>query len=144
MLLQNKIMIKGIITGNFDVLHPGYIKMFKEAKQNCDYVIVLLHNDPSIERPNKLKPVLPLSDRIEMLSSIKHIDEIIPYNLEKDLERLIKALNPSVRFLGDDYRGRSDYTGYDPEQRLYFFDRSHGWSTTKYKNMISESILKTK
>jgi glycerol-3-phosphate cytidylyltransferase len=103
MLLQNKIMIKGIITGNFDVLHPGYISMFKEAKQNCNYVIVLLHNDPSIERPNKLKPVLSLSDRIEMLSSIKHIDEIIPYDLEKDLERLIKEINPSIRFLGDDY-----------------------------------------
>ena len=133
-------MKRGIITGNFDVLHPGYIKMFKEARDNCDHVIVLLHNDPSIERPEKLKPILSLEDRIEILSSIRYIDEIIPYDFESDLSRLIKDLNPEVRFLGDDYRGRYDYTGYDEAQFVHYFDRSHGWSTTKYKKMIAKTL----
>ena len=133
-------MKTGIITGNFDVIHPGYMQMFKEAKQNCDHVIVLLHKDPSMERSSKLKPVLSLADRVEMLSSIRYIDEIIPYSFEKDLENLIKKINPSIRFLGDDYRDRVDYTGYNVDQKVYYFDRSHGWSTTKYKKMIAESI----
>ena len=133
-------IITGIITGNFDVIHPGYMQMFKEAKQNCDHVIVLLHKDPSMERSSKLKPVLSLADRVEMLSSIRYIDEIIPYSFEKDLENLIKKINPSIRFLGDDYRDRVDYTGYNVDQKVYYFDRSHGWSTTKYKKMIAESI----
>ena len=60
----------GVIAGNFDVIHPGYIKMFKECQKNCDQFIILLHDDPSIERPTKLKPILSLSDRYEMLTYI--------------------------------------------------------------------------
>jgi dTDP-4-dehydrorhamnose 3,5-epimerase len=131
----------GIITGNFDVIHPGYVRMFKEAKSVASEVVVLLHDDPSIERPDKLKPVLSLDDRIELLSSIKYIDKIIPYSLEKDLEDLILKIKPEVRFLGDDYRGRTNYTGYDKNQKLYFFDRSHGWSTTSFKKSISDSLF---
>ena len=64
-------MIKGVIAGNFDVIHPGYINTFKECKENCDHFTILLHSDPTIERPNKLKPVLSVEERIEVLSSIK-------------------------------------------------------------------------
>ena len=70
-------MIKGIIAGAFDVIHPGYIKMFKEAKQHCDSLVILLHTDPSIERPEKLKAVLSTNDRKDILMSIKYIDDVI-------------------------------------------------------------------
>ena len=69
-------MIRGFIAGNFDVIHPGYIKTFKECKENCDHFTILLHSDPTIERPNKLKPILSVDERIEVLSSIKYIDDI--------------------------------------------------------------------
>ena len=69
-------MKKGFVAGNFDVIHPGYIKMFKECNTNCDHFTVLLHSDPSIERPEKLKPILTLDERIEVLSSIKYIHDI--------------------------------------------------------------------
>ena len=88
----------GVITGNFDVIHPGYVKMFKEAKSIASEVVVLLHDDPSIERPDKLKPVLSLNDRIDLLSSIKYIDKIIPYSLEKDLEELMQLPVRSIEF----------------------------------------------
>ena len=65
----------GVITGNFDVIHPGHIKMFQECKEYCDRFLVLLHSDPSIERPEKLKPILSVGERIEMLLSIKYIDQ---------------------------------------------------------------------
>ena len=61
-------MIRGFTAGNFDVIHPGYIKLFKECYQNCDHFTILLHSDPSIERPNKLKPILTLDERIEILA----------------------------------------------------------------------------
>ena len=66
-----EIMKKGVICGNFDVIHPGYIKMFKECAANCDCLIVLLHTDPSIERPHKLKPILSVEERTEMLLELK-------------------------------------------------------------------------
>ena len=53
-------MIKGITAGAFDVMHPGYIKMFKEAREHCDYLLVALHDDPTVERSKKIKPILTL------------------------------------------------------------------------------------
>lgn len=99
MKLKNRI---GVIAGNFDVIHPGYIKMFKECKENCDLFYILLHTDPTIERPDKLKPILSVEERDEMLMSIKYIDNIFTYTTERDLVELLELLNPNVRFLGDD------------------------------------------
>jgi glycerol-3-phosphate cytidylyltransferase len=130
----------GIIAGNFDVIHPGYIKMFKEAASLCNEVIVALHRDPSIERPSKLKPILSIEERIETLESIKYINKIFVYDLEKDLECLIKDLKPDIRLLGEDYRNRTDYTGFGLCPETHYFDRSHGWSTAKFKQVISTTV----
>ena len=92
-------MKKGFVAGNFDVIQPGYIKMFKECKANCDHFTVLLHSDPSIERPEKLKPILTLDERIEVLSSIKYINDIQSYTHESELYNLIITGEYSVRFL---------------------------------------------
>ncbi len=132
-------MKKGFIAGNFDVIHPGYIKMFNECKANCDQFTVLLHSDPSIERPEKLKPILTLDERIEVLSSIKFIDCIQSYTYENELYELIKKGGYSVRFLGDDYRNKS-FTGDDLNIYIHYLNRDHGWSTTKYKKLIAKTI----
>jgi glycerol-3-phosphate cytidylyltransferase len=132
-------MKKGFVAGNFDVIHPGYIKMFKECSTNCDQFTVLLHSDPSIERPEKLKPILTLDERIEVLSSIKYIDDIQSYTFESELYELIIRGEYSVRFLGDDYRGKS-FTGDDLNISIHYLNRDHGWSTTKFKNLIAKTI----
>jgi glycerol-3-phosphate cytidylyltransferase len=134
-------MKEGIIAGNFDVIHPGYIHMFNECRRNCDKLIIMLHADPSIERPGKLKPILSVDERIVILESLVQVDEIIVYQTEYDLIRWLEQLKPSVRFLGDDYIGKSysgDHLGID----IVYLDRSHGWSTTRYKGMIADSIAK--
>ena len=132
-------MKKGVIAGNFDVIHPGYIKMFRECKDNCTEFIVLLHSDPSIERPNKIKPILSVDERIETLMSIKYIDNVFTYTYENELIDLLKKIKPDIRFLGDDYKGRS-YTGYDLKIPIYYLTRTHGWSTTKFKKLIAKSL----
>ena len=132
-------MKKGFVAGNFDVIHPGYIKMFSECKNNCDHFTILLHSDPSIERPEKLKPILTLDERIEVLSSIKFIDDIKSYTYETELYDLIKNGGYSVRFLGDDYKNKS-FTGDDLNIHIHYLNRDHGWSTTKFKNLIAKTI----
>ena len=132
-------MKKGFVAGNFDVIHPGYIKMFNECKANCDHFTILLHSDPSIERPEKLKPILTLDERIEVLSSIKCINDIKSYTYETELYDLIKNGGYSVRFLGDDYRNKS-FTGDDLNIHIHYLNRDHGWSTTKFKNLIAKTI----
>ena len=113
--------------------------MFKECNTNCDHFTVLLHSDPSIERPEKLKPILTLDERIELLSSIKYIDDIQSYTYESELYELIIRGEYSVRFLGDDYRGKS-FTGDDLNIYIHYLNRDHGWSTTKFKNLIAKTI----
>ena len=135
-------MIKGVIAGNFDVIHPGYIKTFRECKKNCDHFTVLLHSDPTIERPHKLKPILSVDERIEILNSIKYIDDIKVYTYEKELVDLLKDNKFSIRFLGDDYLGKT-FTGIELNIEIHYLSRDHGWSTTMFKKIIAET-LKTK
>ena len=133
-------MKKGIIAGNFDVIHPGYIKMFNETIKYCDQLFVALHVDPSLERPEKIKPILSVEVRIEILLSLNSIYYVVPYNNEEELFLYLKENNWDIRFLGDDYKNRTDYTGYGLNIPIHYLDRSHGWSTTKFKKLISKSI----
>jgi glycerol-3-phosphate cytidylyltransferase len=134
-------MRKGVIAGNFDVMHPGYIKMFKEAAANCDCLVILLHTDPSIERPHKLKPILSVEERKEMLYELKSICGIFTYTYEEQLLDLLKMGEFNVRFLGDDYKGKP-FTGDNLNIPIHYLDRSHGWSTTKFKKQIAETVGK--
>ena len=133
-------MKKGIIAGNFDVIHPGYIKMFNETIKYCDQLFVALHVDPSLERPEKIKPILSVEDRIEILLSLNSIYYVVPYNNEEELFLYLKENDWDIRFLGDDYKDRTDYTGYGLNIPIHYLDRSHGWSPTKFKKLISKSI----
>lgn len=134
--MKNKV---GVIAGNFDVLHPGYISMFSECKNFCDTLVVLLHTDPSIERPEKLKPILSVEERRIILRSLRQVDVVATYSFESELLELLKKLNPDVRFLGSDYVDKP-FTGSELEIPIKFLDRSHGWSATKYKTLIAEQI----
>ena len=131
----------GIIAGNFDVIHPGYIEMFNEMKKHVDKIHVLLHIDPSLNRPEKIKPILSIEDRKMTLLALKSIITVSSYNSEEELLKLIIEINPAIRFLGDDYIKRTDYTGYGLPPKIIFLKRDHGWSTTKFKNLIAGSII---
>ena len=131
--------IVGVIAGSFDVIHPGYIYMFDECKKHCDILLLLLHEDQSIERPEKIKPILDLNDRNMILSSLQQIDRIITYQIESDLYDILKSQKIDIRFLGDDYKDKA-FTGDDLGIPIHYLDRSHGWSTTKFKKMIAESV----
>ena len=132
----------GIIAGNFDVIHPGYVRMFNDAKQNaCDYFVVALHEDPSIERPHKAKPILSVEERTEVLLSFESVDEVVYYQTEADLVEVLKKVKPDVRVLGSDYEGRDDFTGSELGVQIYYHKRNHEWSTTRFKNEITEQVL---
>lgn len=142
----------GFIAGAFDCLHPGYIKMFDQMKEQCDQVYILLQSDPTIERPEKLKPILSVEERIDMLMSLRQIDMVQTYTLESDLYNLLihfERHNESdvfdseyIRFLGDDYVDKS-FTGDDLNIPIKYLNRDHGWSTTKYKKLIADEVQRS-
>ena len=132
----------GFTAGNFDLLHPGYIKCFKWAKKHCDKFIIFLQKDPSATRFTKYKPVIPMWDRYEALMSIEYIDDVYVYQTEEELYELIKFWKPDVRILGEDYIGKTDFTGADLPPKIVYTTRSHGWSTTKLKDLITKQTIK--
>ena len=132
----------GFTAGNFDLLHPGYIYTFEEAKRHCDKFLVFLQKDPSSTRYTKYKPVIPLYDRYKALMAIEYIDEVYMYQTEDELYDLIKWLKPDIRILGEDYIGKESFTGDDLPPKVVYTTRSHGWSTTKLKDLITKQTIK--
>jgi len=138
-LVEKKVV--GFTAGNFDLLHPGYIYTFETAKQHCDWFVVFLQRDPSLHRKSKYKPVIPLYERYKTLMSIRYIDEVFTYQTEEELLELISIINPDVRILGEDYLGKQ-FTGDDLPIKVVYTTRSHDWSTTRIKDLITRQTIK--
>ena len=130
----------GITCGAFDLCHFGHMLMFKECKEVCDHLVVLLHVDPSVapkEYRGKKKnvPIMSLEERRTMLEGVKYVDEIIVYNTEEDLYNILKERKPDIRIIGADWKDKA-YTGHDLPIEMYFNSRDHGFSTTELRQRI--------
>ena len=112
--------------------------MFKECADNCDCLVVFLHSDPSIERPEKLKPILSVKDRREMLMEFKSVCDVFEYTYEAQLYDLLQVGEFDIRFLGSDYINEP-FTGDDLKINIVFNTRRHNYSTTNtIKKIIEE------
>jgi len=133
---KNKII--GITFGSFDLCHYGHALMFEECKESCDYLIVGVQSDPSIDRPEKNKPVQSHEERIGIVSSLKFVDEVISYDTEADLIEILKKVEPDVRILGADHKG-TQFTGYELPIKCIFNSRDHGFSTSELRKRVYEA-----
>ncbi len=134
----------GFTCSTFDLLHAGHILMLAEAKSVCDYLIVGLQLDPSIDRPDtKNSPVQSIVERHVQLSAVKYVDEIIVYQTEKDLEDLLMFLPITIRVIGEEYEDKN-FTGKNIcEQRnikIYYNQRKHSFSTTELRNRVASKV----
>ena len=130
----------GLTASTFDLLHAGHIEMLREAKSQCEYLICALQIDPSIDRPEKNKPVQTVVERHTQLDAVKFVDEIIPYLHESDLEDILQMRDIHVRVLGDEYR-EQDFTGRDickaRDIDLYFNKRDHRFSSSGLRRRVT-------
>ena len=141
----------GFTCSTFDLLHAGHILMLAECKQICDYLIVGVQSDPTIDRPDtKNKPVQSIVERYVQLSAVKFVDEIIVYNTEKDLEDMLMFLPINVRIIGEEYKDK-DFTGKqiceDRGIKIWFNSRSHRFSSSeliqrKYQSEVTKNFGK--
>ena len=104
--------------------------MLKECKDNCNYLVVGLHENPSWGRQNKNSPIMSLHERFLVLKSIRYIDEIAVYEKESELKNLLKFYSQDVRFLGSDYKevAAIKITGYALCKNIHYIDRFHDYS----------------
>ena len=138
----------GFTCSTFDLLHAGHILMLAECKSICDYLIVGLQTDPTIDRPEiKNKPVQSIVERYVQLSAVKFVDEIIVYDTEKDLEDLLMFLPISMRICGEEYKDR-DLTGRDICDtrgiKTYYNSRTHRFSSSELRQRTYQSELTKK
>ena len=135
----------GFTCSTFDLLHAGHILMLAECKQICDYLIVGVQSDPTIDRPGvKNKPVQSIVERYVQLSAVKFVDEIIVYNTEKDLEDMLMFLPINVRIIGEEYKDK-DFTGKqiceDRGIKIWYNSRSHRFSSSELRQRTYQSEM---
>jgi glycerol-3-phosphate cytidylyltransferase len=129
----------GFTCSTFDLFHAGHVLMLEEAKRQCDWLIVGLQTDPTIDRPEKNKPVQSVFERFVQVSACKWVNEVVVYESEKDLMNLLKSYNIHVRILGKEYQDK-EFTGrHLGNIELYFNSRDHSFSTTELRNRIREA-----
>ena len=126
----------GIVASCFDLFHAGHVLMLMEAKDECDRLVVALQSDPTIDRPEKNKPIQALSERYIQLEACKYVDQIVPYDTEADLYNLLAGFEWDVRFLGADYFNRADFTGSDLDIPIHYCSRKHNYSSSGLRDRI--------
>ena len=129
----------GITCSSFDLFHAGHVKMLEEAKSQCDYLIVALQTDPTIDRPEKNKPIQSIVERYIQVDACQYVNEIVPYTTEQDLEDIFASFQLDYRFIGIEYKDR-DFTAKDICQKrkitVIYNSRSHNWSTSELRKRI--------
>jgi glycerol-3-phosphate cytidylyltransferase len=133
----------GFTCSSWDLLHSGHILMLREAKSQCDYLIVGLQTDPTIDRPEtKNLPVQSLVERYTQLGAVEYVDEIIPYQTEKELEEILLSYPINVRIIGSEYKNKN-FTGKNICRErgieIYYNTRDHTYSTTSLRERIENA-----
>ena len=132
----------GFTASSFDLFHSGHVAMLKEARANCDFMIVGLQTDPTIDRPEKNQPIQSVFERYVQLEGCKYIDEIIPYATEQDLVDILLTYNIDVRFIGEEYKTK-EFTGkqicVDKGIKIHYNSRQHSFSTSGLRKRIGEA-----
>jgi glycerol-3-phosphate cytidylyltransferase len=131
-------MATGFTCSTFDLFHAGHIMMLREAKEQCDYLIVGLQTDPTIDRLEKNKPVQSVFERFIQLNACVYVDEVVVYATEKELRDILLSYPIDVRILGKEYEGK-EFTGYDIEMQYYFNERKHSFSTTELRQRVVDA-----
>lgn len=131
----------GFTCSSFDLLHAGHVQMLRESKQQCDYLLVGLQVDPTIDRPEKNVPIQSIVERYIQLSAIKFVDEIVVYSTEKDLIEVLTSFPISVRMLGEEYKDQP-FTGREICEQLgidlFFNKRHHTFSSSNLRKLVYE------
>jgi len=129
-------VVVGFTASSFDLMHAGHIVMLQECKTLCDYLIVGLLTDPTLDRPEtKNKPIQSIFERYVQVASCQYVDEVIPFESEKDLEDMILTINPDIRVCGEEYKNK-EHTG-KGLCNIHYNKRRHSFSTSELRERIS-------
>jgi len=132
----------GFTCSAFDLFHAGHITMLRDAKENCDFLIVGLQTDPTIDRPQKNRPVQTVYERWVQLAACQYVDRIIPYATEKELMDILQSQDINIRFVGEEYQSK-EFTGKHIDGiEIHYNRRRHSFSSTELRQRVFEAKIK--
>jgi glycerol-3-phosphate cytidylyltransferase len=138
----------GFTCSSFDLLHSGHYLMLEEAKEQCDFLVVGLQTDPTIDKEyrietggkNKNAPIQTYDERLIQIKGCRYVDLVVKYSTENDLLTVLQRLNPDIRIIGADWMGKK-YTGHELDIPIYFNSRSHCYSTSTLRKRVYEAEI---
>lgn len=134
----------GYLSGTFDLFHIGHLNLLRNAKQHCDYLVVGVHKDASHKGK---KAFIPFEERMDIVRSIKFVDEVIPSEKE-DCDVYLKGIvKYDYLFVGSDYKGSERFNRYeqifaDTDVKIIYFPYTTGTSSTQLRDALEESTTK--
>jgi glycerol-3-phosphate cytidylyltransferase len=135
----------GFTCSTFDLFHAGHVVMLEEAKRQCDYLIVGIQLDPTLDRETKNKPVQSIIERQIQVKACRYVDEVVIYSTEKELEDILMTLPIDTRILGEEYMDK-EFTGKDiclkRGIRFHYNKRDHYFSSTDLRKRVFEAEVK--
>ena len=132
-------MIIGYTTGVFDMFHIGHLNILKRAKEQCDFLIVGVSSDELVLKEKNKKPIIPFADRVEIVSAIKYVDQVV-VQPDKDKVKAWEKYRFNKMFVGSDWKGSPQWNKFEEEMsplgvEIVYFPHTDG---------ISSSILREK
>ena len=130
----------GYTTGVFDLFHIGHLNILKRAKEMCDYLIVGVSTDELVENYKNKTPIIPYEERIEIVSAIKYVDEVVP-QIDRDKFGAWKRLKFNVMFVGDDWKGSKLFNEVENKFKMVgvdvvYFPYTKGTSSTVLREKV--------
>ena len=133
--------VVGYASGVFDMFHVGHLNILRRARLDCDYLIAGVVVDEVVEQIKNQRPIVPLFERLEIVQSIRFVDEAVPDDTIDKFE-MWERLKFDVFFKGDDWRGtpRGDQLGANLTAvgaRLCFLPYTPDTSSTTLRKLIT-------
>lgn len=134
-------MVKiGYTTGVFDLFHIGHLNVLRNAKLECDYLIVGVTTDELCMKEKNKKPIITFMERMEIVQSIKWVDNVVPQTSYDKIEAW-KNLKFNIMFVGDDWKGTEKWNKLEEDfsklgVEIHYFPYTQQTSSTKIRKIV--------
>jgi len=143
---NNNSRIIGYTAGVYDMFHIGHLNVIRNAKAQCDYLIVAVSTDELVEKEKHKTPVIPFEERKEIISALKYVDEVVP-QIDKNKLGAWEKYKFDKMFVGSDWQGTPQWEKYEKELKphgveIVYLPHTDGISSTKLTELIKKLLPK--